>query len=128
MASPPPDGEPAWHASPWQPFVYAEVVRSPESYGVVILGDKDRDPLLVAHGVIRDEMWKLHHSPQSAASGALFFRYVETVLEREAERLARIVREELTKTSGHPIVWGDFPSPPAESVPTATLRSPTRRP
>lgn len=125
MASPQADGEPAWRASPWQPFVYAEVVRSPETYGVVILGDKDRDPLLVACGIIRDEMWKLHHSPQSAASGAVFFRYIETHLEGEAERLARIVQAELTKTTGHPIVWGDFPSPPAAGVRTATL---TRHP
>ncbi len=121
MASPPADGEPAWRASPWYPFVYAEVARSPECYGVVILGDKDRDPLLVAHGVIRDEMWKLHHSPHSAASGALFFRYVETIHEAQSERLARIVPRELTTTAGHPREWGDFPSPPAAKVARARL-------
>jgi hypothetical protein len=110
MASPPATGERAWNASPWLPFVYTEVVRSPETYGVVILGDKDRDPLLVTHGVIRDKMWKFHHSPRSAASGALFFRYIETTLQSEAERLAHIVQEELTKLADHPIVWGDFPA------------------
>ncbi len=128
MASPPADGEPAWRASPWFPFVYPEVVRSPEHYGVVILGDKDRDPLLVAHGVIRDEMWKLHHSPASAASGALFFRYVETIHAGQAERLARIVQEELTRTAGHPIEWGDFPSPPPAEIARARLIDPPTSP
>lgn len=121
MASPPADGEPEWKASPWLAFVYPEVVRSPETYGVVILGDKDRDPLLVAHGLIRDEMWKLHHSPRSAASGAVFFRYIETVLPQEAERLARIVQGELSRTAGHPIVWGDFPAVPAADAAGATI-------
>lgn len=123
MASPPADGEPAWKASPWLPFVYAEIVRSPETYGVVILGDKDRDPLLVAYGVIRDEMWKLHHSPRSAASGAAFFRYVETGFQSESERLARIVQGELERTAGHPVVWGDFPGPPTtDSLGAAVTR------
>ena len=116
MASPPATGEREWNTSPWLPFVYAEVVRSPESYGVVILGDKDRDPLLVTHGVIRDEMWKFHHSPRSAASGALFFRYVETTLQSEAERLAHIVQEELARIADHPIVWGDFPPLPLSAA------------
>ncbi len=119
MASPPADGEPAWKASSWLPFVYAEIVRSPETYGVVILGDKDRDPLLVAHGVIRDEIWKLHHSPRSAASGAVLFRYVQTLLQGEAERLARIVQAELERTAGHAILWGDFPGPPSIESPGA---------
>lgn len=127
MASPPANGERAWNASPWLPFVYAEVIRSPETFGVVILGDKDRDPLLVTHGVIRDEMWKFHHSPRSAASGALFFRYVETALEGEAERLAHIVQEELAKLADHPILWGDFPplAPSGALEAVAVKRSPT---
>ncbi len=112
MASPQGNGEPAWTASRWLPFLYPEIASSPEAFGVVILGDKDRDPLLVAHGVIRDELWSFYHSPRSAASGAVFFRYVETTIREEAERLARIVQDELTKTTGHPIIWEDFPSPP----------------
>ena len=125
MASPPAHRAPAWRASPWHPFVYAQVVQSPETYGVVILADKDRDPLLVSHGMIREEMWKLHHSPRCAASGAVFFRYVETLLEDEAERLARIIRAQLTRISGHPIGWGDFYPPPAVELVGATL---TKRP
>jgi hypothetical protein len=121
MASPPANGEPEWHASPWLPFVYAEVIRTPESYGVVILGDKDRDPVLVAHGVIRDEIWKFHHSPRSAANGAQFFRYVETIHESDSERLARIVQAELVKTAGHPIIWGDFPALRSSPEPEAAV-------
>jgi hypothetical protein len=111
MASPPADGERHWSASPWLPFVYAEIVRSPDTYGVVILGDKDRDPHLVAFGVIREELWRVHRSPRSAASGMVYFRYVETLLEGEAGRLASIVLDELTKTAGHPIAWKEFPAP-----------------
>jgi hypothetical protein len=128
MASPPATGERAWNASPWLPFVYTEVVHTPESYGVVILGDKDRDPLLVTHGVIRDEMWKFHHSPRSAANGALFFRYVETTLQSEAERLARIVQEELAKLADHPIVWGDFPALPSSAAPETGVTKRSRTP
>jgi hypothetical protein len=128
MASPPADGEPAWKASPWLPLVYEEIVRSPDTYGVIILGDKDRDPLLVAHGVIRDELWKLYHSPRSAASPAVSFRYVETVLLREAERLARIIQAELEKTAGHPVVWGDFPGPPSMESPNAGVTAHLRDP
>ncbi len=128
MPSPQGDGDPSWKASPWLPFVYAEVVRSPETYGVVILADKDHDPMLVAHGVIRDEIWKLHHSPRSAASGAVFFRFIETVLETESERLARIVQERLAQVAGHPIVWEDFPSLPASDVPEASLSKRPRPP
>ena len=112
MASPQADGERQWSASPWLPLVYAEVVRSPDTYGVVILGDKNRDPILVSHGSIRDEMWRFHRSPRGAANGIGYFRYIETLLEREAELLAVIVRGELTKTVGHPILWKDFPGPP----------------
>jgi len=111
MASPPANGGRRWSASPWLTLSYAEIVHSPDTYGVVILGDKDRDPLLVAHGVIREQLWRVHGSPRSAAHGMELFRYIETVVDREAERLARIVLDELTKSTGHPIAWEDFPAP-----------------
>ncbi len=111
MASPPADGGPHWTATPWLPFVYAEIVRSPDTYGVVILGDKDREPRLVAFGSIRAELWRFHRSPRTAAAGMAFFRYVETLLEPEAGRLAAIVLEELSQTAGHSIAWKDLPEP-----------------
>lgn len=111
MASPPADGERHWSASPWQPFLYAEILRSPDSYGVVIFGDKDRDPRLVAFGMIREELWRVHRSPRSAASGMVYFRYVETLLEAEAGRLATIVLGELARTVGHPVAWRELPAP-----------------
>lgn len=111
MASPPADGERHWSASPWLPFVYAQILRSPDTYGVVIFGDKDRDPRLVAFGVIREELWRIHRSPRSAATGMVYFRYVETLLEGEAGRLATIVLDELIRTAGHPVAWREFPSP-----------------
>ncbi|HII40325.1 MAG TPA: hypothetical protein HA326_03810 [Thermoplasmata archaeon] len=108
------------------PFVYMEIVRSPDTYGVVILADKDRDPRLVAFGVIREELWRMHRSPRSAASGVEFFRYVETILEGEAERLASIVRDELAKASGHAVAWKELPAPlssPASRSESASSRS-----
>ncbi len=111
MASPPGDGERHWSASPWLSFVYAEILRSPDTYGVVIFGDKDRDPRLVAFGMIREELWRVHRSPRSAASGMVYFRYVETLLEDDAGRLATIVLGELTRTVGHPVAWREFPAP-----------------
>jgi len=94
------------------PLVYAEVVRSPDTYGVVILGDPHQDPILVSHGPIREELWRFHRSPRLAAQGAAHFRYIETLLEHEAELLAVIVRDELTKRTGHDVAWKDFPPSP----------------
>ena len=119
MASPPANGERHWSASPWLPLGYAEVVRSPDTYGVVILGDRDGDPLLVSHGTIREELWRLHHSPRIAAQTGVQFRYIETLLEREAELLAVIVSEELKKSAAHAIAWKDFPPSPVLAVSSA---------
>ncbi len=116
MASPPGDGERRWSASPWLSLVYGEVVRSPDTYGVVILGDKGSDPLLVSYGSIRAELWRFHRSPRIAAQGAVQFRYIETLLEREAELLAVIVCDELKKSTGHGIAWKDFPPSPLATL------------
>ncbi len=83
---------------------------------MIILGDAERDPMLVSHGSIRDELWRLHRSPRIAARGPVQFRYIETLLEREAEMLAVIVRDELAKATGHDIVWREFAPPPAVSA------------
>ena len=96
MASPSGPGERQWSATPWLPLAYAEVTRSPDTYGVVILGDEHRDPILVDHGSIRDELWRFPRSPRTAAQGGVYFRFIATVLEREAELLAVIVRDEPT--------------------------------
>lgn len=123
MASPPAGGERHWSASPWLPFVYAEIVRSPDTYGVVIFGDEERDPRLVAFGVIREELWRVHRSPRTAANGMAYFRYVETLFDGVAGRLAAIVLDELTKTAGHPIAWKELPAllsgpPDAPAIPS----------
>lgn len=121
MASPPATGERHWSASSWLPLDYAEVVRSPDTFGVIILGDSHKDPILVSHGSIRNELWRLHRSPRIAAQGPVQFRYIETLLEREAELLAVIVREELVKAAGHEVVWKEFP---ASSVVSMTAVQP----
>ncbi len=113
MASSPAPRERQWSASPWVPLAYGEVTRSPDTYGVVILGDDRRDPILVTHGSIREELWRLHRSPRTAARGAVYFRFIATLLEHEAELLAVIVRDELAKSTGHEILWKEFPPPPA---------------
>ena len=116
MASPSGPGERQWSATPWLPLAYAEVTRSPDTYGVVILGDEHRDPILVDHGSIRDELWRFHRSPRTAAQGVVYFRFIATVLEREAELLAVIVRDELAKSTGHEILWKEFPPSPVFSL------------
>lgn len=125
MASPQGDGGRHWSASSWLPLVYAEVVRSPDTYGVVILGDGHQDPILVSHGSIREELWRFHRSPRLAAQGASQFRFIETLLEREAELLAVIVRDQLAKSTGHGIAWKDFPPSPALALsPSASEERP----
>ncbi len=112
MASPQGAEERRWSASPWCPLTYADVVRSPDTYGVVILGDGHQVPVLVSHGAIREELWRFHRSPRVAASGVGFFRYIETLLQREAELLAVIVHEELSRSEGQSLAWMEFPAPP----------------
>ncbi len=119
MASPQANGERHWSASPWLPLVVAEVARSPGTFGVVILGDRDQEALLVSHGTIRDELWRFHRSPRIAAQGVVLFRYIETHLEREAELLAVIVSEQLKKTSDREIAWKDFPPSPVLTLSAA---------
>lgn len=126
MASPPAPGERRWSASPWLPLVYEQVIHSPDTYGVVILGDAHRDALLVTHGVIREEMWRFHRSPRIAAQGAAYFRYIETLREREAELLAVLVRDGLVKNTGHDVAWKDFPPPPPFTLSESGSRPTTR--
>ncbi len=116
MASPPATGDRHWSASSWLPLDYPAVVRSPDTFGVIVLGDLHGDPLLVSHGSIREELWRLHRSPRIAALGPVRFRYIETLLEREAELLAVIVRDELARTAGHDIAWKEFPASPVVTV------------
>ncbi len=111
MASPQADGAPRWSASPWRLLTSPEIVRSPDTQGAVIFADMACDPRLVAFGTIREELWRIHRSPRSAANGIARFRYVEMLEEADAERLAQIIREELAKITGHPIAWRDFPAP-----------------
>jgi hypothetical protein len=115
MASPPREPERKWSASPWLPLAYADVIHAPDTFGVLILGDRDQEPVLVSHGVIREEAWRFLHSSRSAADRITFFRFVETLMKQEAERLAHIVREELAKNTGHTIAWMDLPAPPLVS-------------
>lgn len=125
MASPPASGERQWSASSWLPLAYADVVRSPDTYGVVILGDGHKDPVLVTHGSIREELWRFHRSPRIAAQGVVHFRYVETLLAGDAELLAVIIRDELTRSAGHEIAWRDFPPSPALSMAAAAKDQPS---
>ncbi len=111
MASPPANGGSQWAASEWFPLVPAEVARSPDAYGVVILGDAHREPLLVSHGPIQEVLRRFHRSPRAAAHGAAYFKFIETLLEREAELLAVIVRQELAQTAHAAVAWMDFPAP-----------------
>lgn len=112
MASPPVAGEPHWHASPWLALVHAEIARSPASFGVVILGDHGCDPVLVASGIIREELLRLNGSPRAQANGTDSFRYIDVGHEEAASRLARIVFHELSSVTGHAIAWREFPPLP----------------
>ncbi len=119
MASPPGTEERHWSASSWLPLASAEVARSPDTFGVIILGDSRKDPILVSHGPIREELWRLHRSPRIAAQGPVQFRFIETLLEHEAELLAVIVREELVRAAGHEIIWKEFPPSPVLAAASA---------
>lgn len=121
MPRTPGDGKVHWAASPWRSLVYEEIVVSPITYGVVILGSAQHEPVLVTHGPIREEAWRLFRDPRSKAHGVLFYRYVETMIDREAERLARVIRQELERTSGRNLDWREFPEAAAPTVPVSDL-------
>lgn len=101
-----------WTASPWRPLVYEDVVRAPDTYGVVVIGNSRQESILVTHGDIRQEVWRLFNDPRSKANDAAFYRYIETMVDRRAERLARVALRELKRTTPSPVHWKDFPVPP----------------
>ena len=108
MKKPPAEAEIHWTASPWQALVYEDVVRAPETYGVVILGDSRQESILVTHGSIRQEAWRLFSDPRSKANDAAFFRFIETMVDRRAEHLARMALRELKRTTATRVHWMDF--------------------
>lgn len=101
------DGLPA--ASPWQPLDYYDVLDAPEAYGVVLVADRHQEPLLVAPGVIREELWRLANDPLGKFHGAAYFRFVIT----EAPPQAQVLAETLAQTAdgGRRLFWRHFPSP-----------------
>ncbi len=119
MKNAPTDGRTHWTASSWLPLVYEDVVRAPDTYGVVVIGNSRRDSILVTHGAIRQEVWRLLNDPRSKANDASFYRYIETMVDRRAEHLAKIALRELTRTAPFPVHWKDFPEPPPASVPSS---------
>lgn len=106
-----------WTASPWRPLVYEDVVHAPDTYGVVVIGNSQRESILVTYGAIRQEAWRLLNDPRSKANDAAFYRYIETMVDRRAEHLARVALKELERTAPSPVHWKDFPVPPPRPVP-----------
>lgn len=101
------DGLPA--ASPWQPLDYHDVLHAPDVYGVVLVADRHQEPLLVAAGVIREELWRLANDPLGKFHGATYFRFVITEAQAQALALAEALAE--TADGGHRLFWRHFPSP-----------------
>ncbi len=103
-----------WTASAWRPLVYEDIVRAPDTYGVVLLGNSRQEFLLVTHGSIRQETWRLFSDPLTKAHDAAFYRFVETMTDRKAEHLARMALRELKRTMAKGVHWMDFPASGSE--------------
>lgn len=105
-----------WTASAWRPLVYEDIIRAPDTYGVVLLGNSRQEFLLVTHGSIRQESWRLFNDPRSKAHDATCYRFVEAMTDRKAEHLARMALRELKRTTAKCVHWVDFPASASPEV------------
>ncbi len=108
MVAEPTSKESRWVATGWIPLDYASAVRAPRSFGAVLIGDGREEPLLVTHGVIREELWRILADPLSQAHEATFFRYVETPLAASAETLAREMFDRWSVLRKSRVRWREF--------------------
>ncbi len=98
-------------ASPWQPLSYADVLHTPDTFGVAVIGNASQEPLLVAAGVIREELWRLVNDPLARIHGASFFRFYVTLAHQEADRLADELLRVTESEEGRRLFWRHFPAP-----------------
>lgn len=98
-------------ASPWQPLSYADVLHTPDTFGVAVIGNARQEPLLVAAGVIREELWRLVNDPLARIHGASFFRFYVTLAHQDADVLADTLVRQAEGAEGRRLFWRHFPGP-----------------
>ncbi len=119
--------ESTWKASGWLPLDYANAVHAPDTYGAVLVANAKQEPLLVTHGVIRQEVWRILDDPLARANGVASFRYVETLFDTKAEKLAHEMYERWGTIKGRPVRWRYFavPDTPAAASPDSAKTLPS---
>lgn len=101
--------EPRWKGTPLQPLNTTSAARLPDTYGVVVVANSRREPILVTHGVLRQEVWRVLTDPLSKSNDAAFFQICETDHEPEAERLAEEIFLDADSLVPGLIHWRFFP-------------------
>ncbi len=67
------------------------------------------EPILVTHGVLRQEVWRVLTDPLSKSHDAAFFQAVEASRELDAERLAEEIFLDADARMPGQIHWRFFP-------------------
>jgi len=125
MPTPQTSDVPKQEASSWEPLGYSTVIHAPDTYGVVVVANSRREPILVTHGVIRDELWRIVNDPLARSHDAAFFRFIVTLVDEKARALAEKMFQEASEGGGTGLRWRYFPSPePPADVPRTSTKKP----
>jgi len=108
MEGPPPSAGSPQETSAWQPLSHVAAACAPDTYGVVLVADARRELILVTHGVIREEAWRILNDPLAKANGAAYFRYTVTLFDKEAQRAAEEMFRESEGSGKTRLRWRTF--------------------
>lgn len=96
--------------SAWEPIDPARIARTPDAYGVVLVANDRKVPLLVTYGVIRDETTGLLYDPRAKEKGAAYFQFIVTGMGEDARRLANEMYLRLHRPGETRLHWRSFGS------------------
>lgn len=71
----------------WQQLDAPNVQRSPDAYGVCEIANSEKERILVAQGIVREELERILRDPEAGAHDAKFFRCHVTLTDGQAQRL-----------------------------------------
>lgn len=115
MPTAPSLGSPLLDDGTWEPFVYWKVIHVSASPGVCVLANSRKEPILVAHGILRTTLWHLLNDPRAPAHDAYYFQARPTG-DADPREAAWALLRGLEATGAKPH-WEAFPEEPRPGGP-----------
>lgn len=123
MPTTPSPGLPLLDRGPWEPFVYWKVIHAAAVPGACVLANSRKEPILVAHGILRTVLWRLLNDPRAHAHDAYYF-YVRPTGDADPRETAWALLRRLEAAGAKP-AWEDFPAELGRAA-TKDPRAPSR--